>query len=248
MWSYHHIRVECRNIALMSVFKLSEISGWLMKDEKTLRRWCIAGRVKGAFQTKGGHWRVRARTSKEAPMWVASDIQEALESSPSAGAKRKFHRRNRDATQKKLGVQIKKLKQFHARGRGWALMEAARAIIARVDQMEISKDEREKVVERLNALVWEQEVSPQLWDLIQRVAAGIWAKDASSKGRRGLKGAAAEAGMARNTFRHHFLNYLPNRTDAEPEPEPCDFHEHSTEDERRAYAGAAQIYAERWKS
>ncbi|MCL4181178.1 MAG: hypothetical protein KJ072_25965 [Verrucomicrobia bacterium] len=31
----------------------------MVKDVRTIRRWCQAGRVPGAYQTPGGHWRVR---------------------------------------------------------------------------------------------------------------------------------------------------------------------------------------------
>lgn len=44
----------------MSVFLLPEIAAKCGKDARSLRRWCISGRVTGAFQTPGGHWRVKA--------------------------------------------------------------------------------------------------------------------------------------------------------------------------------------------
>src|SRR6476659_525336 len=31
------------------------------KDLRTIRRWCARGYIPGAYRTKGGHWRIRAR-------------------------------------------------------------------------------------------------------------------------------------------------------------------------------------------
>ena len=50
----------------MSVFKLPEIAAALKKGEKTIRLWCKAGRVSGAFQTAGGHWRIESPSIAEA--------------------------------------------------------------------------------------------------------------------------------------------------------------------------------------
>jgi AraC-like DNA-binding protein len=46
----------------MSVFSLPEIARSLHKNPRTIRRWCEAGLVTGAFQTQGGHWRVRGES------------------------------------------------------------------------------------------------------------------------------------------------------------------------------------------
>jgi hypothetical protein len=46
----------------MSVFSLPEIARVARKNPRTIRRWCEAGRVPGAFQTQGGHWRVRGES------------------------------------------------------------------------------------------------------------------------------------------------------------------------------------------
>ena len=45
----------------MSVFNLSKASKIFSKDQRTIRRWCEKGLVPGAYRTKGGHWRIRAK-------------------------------------------------------------------------------------------------------------------------------------------------------------------------------------------
>jgi excisionase family DNA binding protein len=37
----------------------SELSSVLGVPERTFRRWCETGKMPGAYQTRGGHWRVR---------------------------------------------------------------------------------------------------------------------------------------------------------------------------------------------
>jgi hypothetical protein len=41
-------------------YRLPLIADFFGKDARTLRRWCEAGHVRGAFKTPGGHWRIRA--------------------------------------------------------------------------------------------------------------------------------------------------------------------------------------------
>jgi hypothetical protein len=40
---------------------LRSIALMLGKDLRTIRRWCARGYIPGAYRTKGGHWRIRAR-------------------------------------------------------------------------------------------------------------------------------------------------------------------------------------------
>lgn len=40
-------------------------------DPSTVRRWCVAGRVPGAYTTPGGHWRLPARWARETATWTA---------------------------------------------------------------------------------------------------------------------------------------------------------------------------------
>jgi hypothetical protein len=46
----------------MSVFSLGPIARAAKKNARSIRRWCEEGRVPGAFQTSGGHWRVRGES------------------------------------------------------------------------------------------------------------------------------------------------------------------------------------------
>jgi hypothetical protein len=52
----------------MSDFRLPEIAFLARKDARTIRRWCEAGLVRGAFRLGGerGHWRIRASSALEA--------------------------------------------------------------------------------------------------------------------------------------------------------------------------------------
>jgi len=221
----------------MSVFNLSDLAGWLHKDERTIRRWCISGRIKGAFQTKGGHWRIRSRHSVG---MAASKILREVNKAPGEGCKRVFQPREREPLQKRLKRTMHQADKMFSRGKGKAWLHAVRAIETRLDQMDFSNDERILVRDALRKIIWETEISPELWNVIPKVAAGVWAKDAADDGRRGIMGAAVMARIPRTTFRLHFLDCLPTRTDADQERDPCGFHEYSSDDERRAYASAAR--------
>ena len=209
---------KCPKLTFMSDFKLSELAVWLHRGEKTIRRWCISGRIKGAFQTKGGHWRVRAENHAAL---AASKIMRVLDNAPSVGAKRKFQPRSRKETAKTLNASTREFNRFLSRGRGKFLMHAVNAIIADVDLLEISKDQRTHLLEKLKTLV-EGEVSQNLWLEIQRAAAGIWLWKAENQKRRGISGAAAAAGLPRSTFRNYFASCLPSRSDAVDPPNEHD--------------------------
>ncbi len=43
----------------MSDFKISQVAIWLLKSERSVRRWCEAGLIPCAHRTPGGHWRLR---------------------------------------------------------------------------------------------------------------------------------------------------------------------------------------------
>lgn len=53
--------------SLMSV-SLSKIAWIKCVNQRTVRRWCQKGMVPGAYQTRGGHWRVRE--SKKFNRWL----------------------------------------------------------------------------------------------------------------------------------------------------------------------------------
>jgi hypothetical protein len=237
MWLYPGSK--CQKLIFMSVFKLSELAGWLHKDERTIRRWCISGRIKGAFQTKGGHWRIRSRQSAREAAW---EIGREVSKAAGEGCKRVFQPRARDPLQKRLKRTMRQSDKMFSRGRGKAWLHAVRAVEKSLKKMDLTKDERILVTDKLREIVWGTEISPELWNLIYRIAAGIWAKDASADGKRGIMGAAKIAGMPRTTFRNYFRDYLPKRVDAEPVRDPCGFHEYSSDAERRAYASAARQY------
>jgi hypothetical protein len=44
-------------------------------SRRTATRWCAAGKVPGAYRTKGGHWRVRRRRRK---YWISDRIAELV--------------------------------------------------------------------------------------------------------------------------------------------------------------------------
>lgn len=49
----------------MSV-SIRQIAFFTKHSEKTVRRWCEGGRIKGAYRTKGGHWRIHANGGRDA--------------------------------------------------------------------------------------------------------------------------------------------------------------------------------------
>lgn len=52
-------------MGLMSDFRLTKIAPFIEKDARTLRRWCEAGLVPGAFQSAGGHWRISGKSLQD---------------------------------------------------------------------------------------------------------------------------------------------------------------------------------------
>lgn len=204
----------------MSDFRLSEVAGWLGKDERTLRRWCIAGMVPSAFLTAGGHWRVRAEHPRKVRI-----------------VHKGFRPRNR-GVQKTLSDQLRKTRAFHARGGGRAFLLSARSVLERLDQLDFTSDDRERIREALLAVL-DAIPSAETSRALKRLAAGIWEWESNRLGRRGEMGAASIAGIPRTTFRLYFSRYLSRCVDADPEPEPCDYPDHATERERNAIRLAA---------
>jgi|GEM_PF-3816364 len=50
---------------LMSDFRLTKIAPFIEKDARTLRRWCEAGLVPGAYRSEGGHWRISGKSLQD---------------------------------------------------------------------------------------------------------------------------------------------------------------------------------------
>jgi hypothetical protein len=209
----------------MSVFKLSEIAPWLGKDERTLRRWCIAGRVEGAFQTAGGHWRIRAKH----PRKVRVDFEG-------------FRPRARGLF-KKANDTLRRVRVFHSRGRGRAFLRSADSLVDRLGQMDYTEDQRELVRERLNA-VMDTIPTPETMEAVIGVATRVWEWESDRIGLRGEMGVARVAGIARTTFRLHFSRYLNRCVDAEPEPERCEYPEHATDQEMRLWGSGRARFTE----
>jgi len=49
----------------MSDFRLTKIAPLIEKDSRTLRRWCDAGLVPGAYRSAGGHWRISGKSLQD---------------------------------------------------------------------------------------------------------------------------------------------------------------------------------------
>jgi predicted site-specific integrase-resolvase len=56
--------------SVKGMYQPGELATILRVDPKTVSRWCAAGKVPGAFQTPGGHWRV--------PGYVAALLMEGV--------------------------------------------------------------------------------------------------------------------------------------------------------------------------
>ena len=209
----------------MSVFKLSEIAPWLSKDERTLRRWCIAGRVEGAFQTAGGHWRIRAKH----PRKVRVDFEG-------------FRPRARGQA-KVVRDTFRRVRAFHSRGRGRVFLHSAHSLLGRLDQMDYTQDERKSVREGLDAVL-ETIPTPETMEAVIGVASRVWEWESHRLGLRGESGVARVAGIARTTFRLHFSQYLNRCVDAEPEPERCEYPEHATDQEMRLWGSGRAKFTE----
>jgi hypothetical protein len=203
----------------MSEFRLSDVAGWLGKDERTLRRWCIAGMVPSAFLTAGGHWRIRAEHPRKVRI-----------------VHKGFRPRNR-GVQKALSDQLRKTRAFHARGRGKCFIEAVGMISARVDQLSLPDDDRDRLRDGLMSVV-DAPLSVEVFESVMRVAVRIWEDDRRRLGLRGEMGAARVAGIPRTTFRLHFSRYLVAHESGEVDWERCQYPDHATDDELRRYRSA----------
>lgn len=211
----------------MSDFKLSQIAKWHSKSERTLRRLCIAGRVSGAYETAGGHWRIRCESPRKVVINYSS-----------------LKTRHRGVF-KNLSDTFRRMRIFHASGNGRTFLLCANFLVDRVDQMTLTNDDRVRVRNALDEIV-QTEVSPEIWQAVLVAAVAIWQIDAKNQGRRGIGGVAAIAGIPRSTFRDYYSRFL--RHDcvmAGVEPEPCDFPEYADEPERQMMRLAAMHKAAR---
>ena len=174
----------------MSEYRISEVARWLCKDERTIRRWCIVGRVGGAFQTAGGHWRICASHPRKAKI-----------------KKDGFETRNRGSV-KGLADSMARVSAYHSKGRGRAYMLAVATIADQSDALRnLGFDPN--LHERLLALI-DKRPSKKAFGEAVKAAMYILAIKRNDSGARGIAGLANALGIKRGTFVNYYGSLMPH--------------------------------------
>ena len=174
----------------MSEYRLVEVALWLGKNERTIRRWCIAGRVGGAFQTLGGHWRICATHPRKVKI-----------------KKDGFETRNRGSV-KGLADSWARVSVYHSKGHGRAYMLAVAAIADQSDALRnLGFDPN--LHERLLALI-DKVPSKKAFGEAVKAAMYILAIKRNDSGARGIAGLANALGIKRGTFVNYYGSLMPH--------------------------------------
>ena len=177
----------------MSEYRISEVARWLCKDERTIRRWCIVGRVGGAIQTAGGHWRICASHPRKVKI-----------------KKDGFQTRNRGWV-KRVADSMARVTAYHSKGRGRAYMLAVETIADQSDSLRnLGFDAN--LHERLSAFI-DKPPSKKAFDEAARAAMYILAKKRNDSGGRGVAGLAIALGINRGTFLNYYGALIPHDLD-----------------------------------
>ena len=177
----------------MSEYRLSEVAKWLRKDDRTIRRWCIAGRVDGAFQTAGGHWRIRASSPRKVKI-----------------KKDGFQTRNR-GLDKRVADSMAKAAAYHARGRGRAYKLAVETVLDRSDSLRNQGDDA-SYHERYFSII-DKPPSQKAFNEAVKAAMFVLAKKRNDSGGRGVAGLASALGIKRGTFLNYYGSLIPHDLD-----------------------------------
>ena len=225
----------------MSEFFLPEVASLAGKDARTMRRWCIAGVVPGAFQTDGGHWRIKSTSLANAAAFAMRGA---------GGFSRKRTPRKMTISGKPIPpemlarVEAMKFKQRKALPNQLAVLR-----ILKTMPPEFAPDG-----------VFE---SPFLADAA--VSAIAWVMAATGDFRPSADDVAPAFGMDRRKFYRKFGKHLPEarlaairilgvnassssaafvRSGDQVDVVPVAFHDYASDNERRAWAGACRIIAD----
>jgi len=167
----------------MSVFTLSKAAPFFFKDPRTLRRWCEQGRVPGAYQTKGGHWRIRAKSA-----WA---IKPRINGFARMG--------------KGSGMPLKELASLARLARRPYLKAAMAACDALIDSEQLA------AIVDMDDLAkgsWKAADGTDT-ELIKIRAVKFWIlKALDQEGRSSVTAIARASGLPRNTFVRHFSEYI----------------------------------------
>lgn len=177
----------------MSEYRLVEVARWLCKDERTIRRWCIAGRVGGAFQTSGGHWRICASHPRKVKI-----------------KKDGYQTRNRGWI-KDAADGMARVSAYHSKGRGRAYLLAVETI---ADQSDALRNLGFDAIfhEWLSDFI-DKPPSKKAFNEAVRAAMYILAKKRNDSGGRGVAGLAIALGIKRGTFSNYYGSLIPHDLD-----------------------------------
>jgi hypothetical protein len=225
----------------MSDFFLPEVAELARKDARTLRRWCIAGVVPGAWKSPGGHWRIKAESLENAAglaMRGARDFS-----------------RKRNPQKKTIGgkpVPAEMLARVEAMKRNLRKNIPSSIAVIRVLQTMPEEFAPDGVLE-----------SPFLANSV--VSAIAWVMAATGELRPHVEDVAPAFGMGRRKFYRKFGKHLPDARisasrlvgvnnyqsaafvqregrgeDMQVDIVPVCFHEYASDNELRAWAGACR--------
>lgn len=231
---------------LMSVFSLAPIARAAKKNARSIRRWCEEGRVLGAFQTSGGHWRVRG----ESPARIVAGCDVA-------GFAR---RRKPPRPMRELNRAFSRMSKLVRRPAHQVLMRAVEAI-------DLPEEALSEI--GLPANFWEISTTPpsrRVFDAIKTAALATWILKARAEGgpvgkstiiREANQGPdrGGNRPLSRRSFERYFGHCYPAAlraaaaiqppADSSPgffgkdgEMVPGTFHSASTPEEVRRYSGA----------
>jgi hypothetical protein len=164
----------------MSVFTLSDVSEYFSKDERTIRRWCQLGRVPGAYQTKGGHWRIRGKD-----LLCLKPRIDGFARNGAGTALQKFNRRVKRGSLRAIFVAVDALlSEEHAQGLN--------------------------DYDDLATAMWDAVNKPpdkEAYESIKKAAVALWTWKAFKR-RGSISDVAHASGLPRTTFIRHFSQYL----------------------------------------
>jgi hypothetical protein len=153
------------------------------KDQRTIRRWCEKGLVPGAYRTKGGHWRIRAKKYYL--------IKPRIDG---------FARDRKG--QWKSGKELARLLR----------RPYFKAAISAVDELLQGEQLAAQVeLDEIASASWQAaDKAPSIenYEHIKRLAVTLWARRAVEYGRPSMAAIARSSGLPRTTFIRYFSQYV----------------------------------------
>lgn len=197
----------------MSDFRLSKVAPFIEKDARTLRRWCEAGLVPGAYRSEGGHWRISGESLQDV-------IRVILEKKPKFSRQRLENAYPSGLGISRLGMTPRQAWQhYHAKlGPGEVIQRAGRKVHITMDgesfRVDTSTDRRRWLVRAAGLALDHIEKTKEIGEWIgsekvkmfpQTLPIGYY--KAKSAPRFTVRLLAQACGVSVRTFYRHFPNW-----------------------------------------